>query len=97
MSDALKQRIYEEDRSRTEEKPPFTAVAEELQRAKIWPPFNSLHEAYGVLMEEVDEFWAHVKVNQKKRDLPACRAELVQLAAMAIKGIECIDAGRGRV
>lgn len=30
-----------------------------------WPPFNSAHEGYGVLAEEVDELWAHVKMNQK--------------------------------
>lgn len=75
----------------------FTAIREELVRAAPWGPFNSLHEAYGVIDEEFDEFRRHVYTNQKKRDLPACRAELVQLAAMAIKGIECIDAGGGRV
>jgi glycyl-tRNA synthetase beta subunit len=72
-------------------------VRDELQRAQIWPPFNSLHEAYGVLLEEVEEFWTHVKTNQKRRDLDAARLELVQIAAMAIRGIECIDLGRGRV
>lgn len=73
------------------------AIKAELVAAAPWGPFNSLHEAYGVLMEEVEEFWAHVKVNQKKRDLDATRKELIQVAAMAAKAIECIDAGRGRV
>jgi ParB-like chromosome segregation protein Spo0J len=76
---------------------PFAAIRAELERASVWPPFNSLHEARGVIEEEFDEFWDHVKVNQKRRDLIGCRSELVQLAAMAIKGIECIDIGRGRV
>lgn len=72
-------------------------VAGELSRAAMWPPFNSAHEGYAVLLEEVDELWAHVKTNQKRRDLAAMRAEAVQVAAMAIKFVEMLDAGRGRV
>lgn len=72
-------------------------VVLELARAEMYAPFNSMHEAYGVLDEEFDEFKKHVFMNQKSRDLPAMRAELVQVAAMAIKAIHCIDEGRGRV
>ena len=46
---------------------------------------NSAHEAYGVLLEEVDELWAHVKTKQSRRDLPAMRKEALQVAAMAIR------------
>ena len=34
-------------------------VAAELNRALKWPPFNSAHEGYAILAEEVDELWAH--------------------------------------
>ena len=73
------------------------AIREELDRAKLFPPFNSAHEGYAILAEEVDELWAHVKTNQKKRDLDAMRAEAIQVAAMAVKFVQMIDAGRGRV
>jgi hypothetical protein len=72
-------------------------VQAELQRALVWPPFNSAHEGYAVLAEEVDELWQHVKVNQKKRDLVAMRAEAIQVAAMALKFVDMLDKGRGRV
>lgn len=69
-------------------------------------------EAFGVLAEEVDELaeasglepvvlatsklWAHVKVNQKLRDLPAMRAEAIQVAAMALRFVmDICDGGRG--
>jgi NTP pyrophosphatase (non-canonical NTP hydrolase) len=72
-------------------------VAAELDSASKWPGFNSAHEGYGVLAEEFDELWEHVKVNQKRRDLTAMRAEAIQVAAMALKFVQMIDAGRGRV
>ena len=75
----------------------WSDIRGELTRAEKWPGFNSAHEGYAILAEEVDELWAHVKVNQKKRDLDAMRAEAIQVAAMAVKFVQMIDAGRGRV
>jgi glycyl-tRNA synthetase beta subunit len=63
----------------------FVEVSEELDRALAWPAFNSAHEGYAVLAEEVDELWEHVKVNQKRRDIVAMRKEAIQVAAMAIR------------
>ena len=45
--------------------------------------FNSLHEGYGVLLEEVDEFWDEVK--KRNPDPVRLRGELVQIAAMALR------------
>ena len=73
------------------------AIREELDRAAKWPPFNSAHEGYAILLEEVEELWAHVKTNQKKRDIPMMRAEAIQVAAMAVKFVQMLDDGRGRV
>jgi NTP pyrophosphatase (non-canonical NTP hydrolase) len=62
-----------------------------------WPPFNSAHEGFAVLAEEVDELWDHVKVNQKRRDLPAMRKEALQVAAMALRfALDVCDEQRGR-
>lgn len=50
--------------------------------------FNSLHEAYAVMYEEVDEFWEEVRKKRKKRDPEKIRAELVQIAACCMKAAE---------
>lgn len=61
------------------------AVAELVKAVAAWPSMNSAHEGFGVLMEEFDELKAHVWTNQRKRDLPAMRAEAIQVAAMAMR------------
>lgn len=63
----------------------LTDVREELERAAVWPPMNSAHEGYGIILEEMDELFAHVKTKQKNRDLDKMRAEAIQVAAMAIR------------
>lgn len=75
-----------------------TEILDEASRAaRKWPPFNSAHEGYAVMLEEVDELWDHVKVNQKKRDIEAMRTEAIQVAAMALRFVaDVCDGGRGR-
>ena len=61
-------------------------VLEELGRAPAkFPSFNSAHEGYAVLLEEIDELWEEIK--QKEKDHPAIREEAIQVAAMAIRFI----------
>ena len=73
------------------------AKVEAQQAILNWPPFNSAHEAYGVLLEEMDELWAHVKMKQKNRDLEAMRKEAIQVAAMALRfAAEVCNEQRGR-
>ena len=76
----------------------FNCVLGELRRAqKNWPSFNSAHEGYAVLLEEVDELKAHVWTKQKYRELELMRNEAGQVAAMAIRFmIEVCDEINGR-
>lgn len=62
-------------------------IIAELVRAynKFPNDFNSLHEMYGVLLEEENELWEEIK--RKNPDLQRIQDELVQVAAMALKGI----------
>jgi hypothetical protein len=73
-------------------------VALEVRNATSnWPPMNSMHEAYGVLLEEVDELWEHVKTKQRNRNLHAARKEAMQVAAMAIRFmLDVCNEERGR-
>ena len=63
-----------------------TEVTHEVGRAKSkFLPFNSAHEGYAVLLEEVYELWKEVKKNQKVRDKALMRKEAIQVAAMAVR------------
>lgn len=55
-------------------------------------PFNTAHEAYAVILEEMDELWDEIKKQSKPRTERNKRAickEAKQVAAMAIR--LCID------
>lgn len=69
---------------------PFLAeVAVELERAQQQhAPMHSTHEAYSVILEELEEFWLEVKKKTRERDPAKMRAELTQLAAMAARAVE---------
>ncbi len=63
-----------------------TLVEDEITKVrKKYKPYNSDHELYAVLQEEVDEFWDEVKKNgtyKRKTE------ELVQIIAVAKRGLE---------
>lgn len=64
-------------------------IAEEADRAvKKHGQYNSLHEAYGVLVEEVAEFFEEVRKKRSKRNRDNIRQELVQIAAVCLKAAE---------
>ncbi len=58
-----------------------------------WGAFNSLHEAYAIVLEEVDELWLEVKSSQKRPEhTKLARKEAIQVATMAIRLIyDCCD------
>ena len=49
--------------------------------------FHNTHEGYTVLLEEVDELWENVKLNQSKNPnrIKKIREEAIQVGAMAIR------------
>ena len=52
-----------------------------------FPPFHSMHEGYGVLLEEVDELWDWVKTKNEFRIKSKVHKECIQIAAMALRMI----------
>ena len=67
------------------------AVYEELRRATDkFSKFNSPHEGYAVLKEEVDELWDAIKDNASPQRQ---REEAIQVAAMAIRYILDVTGG----
>ena len=61
-------------------------VKEEYEWASIhFPPFNSPHEGYAVILEEVRELEREVFKHPSERDIKHMRAEARQIAAMAVR------------
>ena len=58
---------------------------------KNGPAYHSMHEAYGVLLEELDEVWDIARMKREDRPRNLLRKELVQIAACAIRAIHSID------
>jgi hypothetical protein len=64
------------------------AIDLEISRSAVHATtFASLHEAYAVILEELDEVWEITLQKRKDRNPGALRKELIQVAAMAIKAI----------
>lgn len=63
----------------------MSEIAQEVMRARAkFKPFNSAHEGYAVILEEVDELWDEVK-KQYHDSGPNMRKEALQIAAMAVR------------
>jgi NTP pyrophosphatase (non-canonical NTP hydrolase) len=79
--------IFQEETYEAKQSKVLTAIGEEVRRAKkVFPEnFHNQHEAYGVLLEEVDELWDEIKKNQRNYDLDAQRKEATQAAAMLVR------------
>lgn len=61
-------------------------VAAEVRRARgLHSAFNSAHEGYAVILEELDELKAEVWKKRSVRDIDLMRTEALQVAAMAIR------------
>ena len=61
-------------------------VADEYGRAtKSYPPMNTPHEGYAVILEELEELWEQVRHKQIDHSKALMRDEARQVAAMAIR------------
>jgi uncharacterized membrane protein YgaE (UPF0421/DUF939 family) len=58
-----------------------------------YEPMHSAHEGYAVLLEEVDEVWEVVRQKDSLRNTKRLRAELIQVAAMAVRMIHDVCEG----
>lgn len=63
-------------------------VKQELVRARAGHgKITGAHDGYGRILEELDEFWEHVRAHEP-RDRKGMLEELVQVAAMAQRTAE---------
>jgi NTP pyrophosphatase (non-canonical NTP hydrolase) len=53
--------------------------------------FASLHEAYAVILEELDEIWEVTRQKRRDRNGEELRKEFVQLGAMAMKALLSLE------
>lgn len=67
---------------------------EVIRACRLHSKMNSHHEAYSVILEELDEYWDEVKVNPRKLTETQMHerennilTELRQIAAMCIRAI----------
>lgn len=64
----------------------------EVERSRMHcDKFASLHEAYAVIAEELDEVWDLTRMKRRARDPQELRKEFIQLAAMAVKALGSMD------
>jgi len=72
-------------------------IIREVETAEAnYPPLNYPHEAYAVILEEVDEYWEEVRKKQSARVMVDMRTELIHIAAMAFRAIrDTIDIPAG--
>lgn len=62
------------------------AVSKEVRKATLkHPPLNSIFEAYGVILEEVDELFEEVRPDRGRST--EAQKEAVQIAAMGVRTI----------
>lgn len=62
---------------------PDLVKAENNRALEQYGPINSLHEGYGVLAEEIAEFFDEVRKKDSDREPDAILGELVQIGTMA--------------
>lgn len=66
----------------------FESVETEIYSSTILhKPFNSSHEGYAVLLEELDEVWEEIKKSKNYTLSKEAKQELIQVAAVAMRMI----------
>jgi len=54
---------------------------EEARGLRLYGEYHNLHEAYAILLEEVDELWDDIKKNRRAHAV----VEAIQVAAVALR------------
>ena len=67
----------------------FSAEAD--RAARHGATFASLHEAWAVLLEELDEVWDITRQKRRDRSALELQKEFIQIGAMAIKALESME------
>ena len=57
-------------------------IQEFMEATEKFGRFNSLHEGYAVILEELEELWDNIKANA---DINLTRKEAIQVGAMAMR------------
>ena len=65
-------------------------IEECIQASGHYPAFNSAHEGYAIILEELEELKAEVFKKQSKRDMKQMRKEAIQVGAMALRFVNDI-------
>lgn len=66
----------------------INVIRHELKFAqKTFPPFNSMHEGYAIVQEELDEAWTNIKATDPAKST----MEMIQVATTALRFI--LDVG----
>ena len=72
----------------------LTDMTLELEKAEnLHGAYNSYHEAYAVILEELDEFWEIVRQKTQDRDDRKAYIELVQIAVTAWRTARDLELG----
>jgi len=59
----------------------YEMLDEYVRASEKFPPFNSAHEGYAVILEELEEAWDEIKGNNPERAIE----EIIQAGAMCIR------------
>lgn len=60
-------------------------ISEYKKAVEAHTPFNSAHEGYAVILEELDELKAEVWKKKDQREMDKLRLEAAQVGAMAMR------------
>jgi hypothetical protein len=82
-NEAKEQNELVDDRAVNIQEAAYYAREEALRACREWERFNSAHEGYAVLLEELDELWAECKKRVPNKVMMG--KEAIQVAAMAIR------------
>lgn len=58
---------------------------------EMYPNYNSLHEAYGIMKEEFDEFWDEVKKKESPERSERCKSEIIDILVTCYRTLDLLE------